>query len=322
MPLVIQRAGHKAMRYWVERRATDAYFISADTLDGFYGEQAIIARLAGMRRLGENGTRVHIVGFSWGHSSQAVVQALHDIPNVRFSARDPISFERFQSQTGLPVQRGSDIAYLVSQITPPAAELVAQIDKWRASGLAVVGLTPNGLWQGRLPHMHESLSRFMQHRRMRDAAFVLVPHDRRPAQEDYSLCVQIKAGAGPAASGRIIVADLHSYAAGRGILASVDLHLSGRMHAGISAMSVTTPAVMISVQEKMLGVLQDAGQDDLAVSPERLADTDQFVTDTLAVLAGAPARRTALAGRVAGLRANALSGLLGPDVASAIPGSR
>lgn len=313
VPMAPRRAANKATELYVERRATEVYALFADVLDGFYGERSVLAKLAHLQGLGLRGTRLHLVGFSWENGSPSIVEALRGLPNARFSTRDPISTERFHADTGLPVQRGADLAYLVPQVRAAPAQIASQVANWRQQGMSVLGITPNALWRQRAPGMFDGLVALVNHPEMRDVGFVLVPHDRRDNQDDHLFAEQILA-ASPSAASRIVLPEVPDFPASRGLLQLVDVHLAGRMHSGISAMSVTTPALMISLQQKMLGILEDAGQDGSAVSPDQIPDTEEFVGVVRAALAGFATRQEALAGNLPAIRRRALSGLLGTAV--------
>ena len=313
LPVKVRKSVNTAVRAAAQRLAVDIYLPSTDVLDGFYGATALLARLTALRRIAERGTRLHFVGFSWEGAPTSITDALRTLPNARFSARDEHSREFFSAQTRLQCGLGSDLAYLVSPFQKPTFSTVERLSRWREQGLKIVGLTPNALWSERYPGIVSSLARLVRHRDMADVAFVFVPHDSRPGQSDVLLSEQILDEAGTRHDSRVMIPAVPSFLSSRGILGQVDVHVAGRMHSGIAAMSMGTPAIMISLQDKVLGVLANAKQADLAISRDHAADTDSLAALVGRTLQQASDRRLALTEELPRLRSSALKGLVGPE---------
>lgn len=312
----IRSATNRVRRAFAERLANDIYVPSTDILDGFYGEQVMLDRLEHLSRLSNRGTRVHFIGFSWNSAPPSVIDALRGVPEARFSTRDALSHDRFQTDTGLIADQGSDLAYLVNQHEPPPAETTALLSTWRDSGRQIVGITPNALWSTRYPQLNRSLAEMITHPALQEACFVLVPHDSRAGQDDHALARSISNIAGRGVADRVIVFKTRSYLSGRGVLALVDLHVAGRMHSGISAMSMGTPAIMLSLQDKVLGVLADANQQGMSISPGDAESTENLVKVVCDRLTETEARRESLNQQLASIRQRALMGLTGNDEVS------
>lgn len=309
--LRVASALNRVRTYSLERWSGAIYVIGADVLDGTYGVEAMLARLQYLKRLAQRGARLNFVGFSWEAHNKEIVEALQGLPSVRFAARDGESQCRFESQTGLRADLGADLAFLVDSMQAPAEPDRAVIAEWRARGMAVVGLTPNGLWRHRYPSMETDLVRLLDHPGMADVGVVLVPHDRRSGQDDGAFAAEIQARVTNGATGRVLLSRIDSFPASRGILSLVDLHIAGRMHSGISSLSVGTPAIMLAFQKKAQGILADAGMEHSALDPRHLPETESVVRLIRCAIRDAPMRRQVLKERLPSIRNRALSGLSG-----------
>lgn len=311
-PIRLRSAVNKAVVAAVASVARDVILPSTDILDGFYGPVEAVARLDAVVKMFSGATRLHFVGFSWERSHRVVIDFLRGLDRATFAARDAASCARFASDTRLPVMHGADLALLVDAVIPPPAPIAEAISGWRAEGRRIVAVTPNGLWHQAYPDLVTRLTETLVHPALEDAAVLLVPHDHRRGQEDAVVAERVISEIdGRLPAGRLAIAQVRSFPASRGVLALADVQLAGRMHAGIAALSVGTPAAFLAFQKKTRGVLADLGVEEAEVPPELLSDAAAAANLLSAMIEGRAAFWPRISGAVSKARRRARVTLLG-----------
>jgi polysaccharide pyruvyl transferase WcaK-like protein len=294
-----------AARVAARRLSADLLVPGTDSLDGTYSQQRQLDRIALARTIAARGGRARFVGFSWERSDERIIEALRSVPDARFAVRDEPSLQRFVADTNLGEQTtlGGDLAYLVNASVTPAPGLVDWVQQWRDRGLAVVTVTPNGLWtrhdDGQLRVLSEAIRKLSA-----DVAFVLVPHDSRPTQSDLNAAHSVAAAlSGSVAQAKTCVFPARGFAEARAAIGLAELHVAGRMHSAISAWSQGRPALVYGYQHKALGQAQAVCQPDALLAPE--SSSDLIAEKTTEMLREAPERARRVTEAVKIVRARA-----------------
>lgn len=289
--------------------ARDVLVPGTDSLDGTYSPRRQLDRIALAQAVADRGGRVSFVGFSWERSDPDIIEALRQVLNARFILRDEASLERFMLDTGLGERAtlGADLAYLVGASGTAPLDLVRRVRHWRDEGLAVVTVTPNGLWtrsdEGRLAALSAAITELSD-----TAAFVLVPHDARRGQSDLAAARSVEALLpAMAVRKRVSIFPARGYVEARAAIRLADVHIAGRMHSAISAWSQHRPALVFGYQHKALGQAEGVGQSDALIAPD--SPPELLADRVLVMLREVGVREARIAAAVKGLRARASVGI-------------
>lgn len=249
--------------------------IGADIIDGLYGSH-IPRMIAEFCTAGANfGAGAVITNFSWRKTSDpAVVSILKSLPSsVLLVARDPLSQQRAQSDTHRTIGLNADLAFQMRPVTSP---LTDQLDEWcdrqRRKGKTIVGLSLNA-WP-----VLESIDTFTTRvlellvaGLPRESAVVPVVHDYRGTPTDRDLTARVvellsKNGYDCAPLLALSAAEVKQ------ICASLDLLVSGRMHAAIAALGAGTPVMVLGYADKAEGLLSYFGLEQRVIGVDRIMD--------------------------------------------------
>ena len=276
--------------------------VGADIMDGAYNVRAS-SRRADVASLARNvGVDARILGFSWnGHANAGVRRSLARAGRMgtRLQLRDPISSERARADAFTNVIDVADCVFAAHTssaraateylgATPPPYAVV------NASALVGRGFDQTTEYAGIITALLEAGLRV-----------VLLPHVVRQSGDDAAACQavfdRLADQSGGADSRVILVNRLLAPAEVRGLCAGADIVLTGRMHLAVQAMYHAVPAVALSTQGKVAGMMRLFGTQELCVEPgARLAE--RMIPVALAVLGDRERYRDHLAKRLPEVR--------------------
>lgn len=243
--------------------ASSLSVVGADLMDGGYGYRgaSALARTAELAR--RRGLPSRVLGFSWNASPdprarRALRRAAR--AGVQLMLRDPVSAARARADGLTGVTEAADTVFSATRIdVRSAAEVVGADQEY-----AVVNVS--GLVHARRD-LVDPFSTLVAHLRRRGLRVVLLPHVRRPGGDDVAVCRQVAAGfAGD--DGVRLVDGIWLPEQVRGLVDGAHLVLTGRMHLAIMALSRGVPAVCLSTQGKVEGLMDLFGTGHLSVEPD------------------------------------------------------
>jgi polysaccharide pyruvyl transferase WcaK-like protein len=271
--------------------------VGADAMDGAYDVRASVRRADVATLARRLGLDARILGFSWNGKAhpgarRALVRAGR--AGVLLLVRDPVSAERARAD-GLPrVTEVADAVFSARTVSSrPVTEYLGA-----APGPYVV-VNASGLVARSVDQVTEYAGIV---RSCLDAglAVVLLPHVLRSSSSDLTAC---RALLERVDDPRVILIERQlAPAEVRGLCAGARFVLAGRMHLAIQALWSAVPAITISTQGKVEGLMRLLGTETLCVDPAHgLADrVHPLISD---VLARRDWYRTQIAGRLPDVRA-------------------
>lgn len=268
-------------RYWriVQelRRAHRLYVFGADIMDGTYGVANSLVRFRTIELARQMGVDAEILPFSINDGVPAIIQ--DEIVSMgmrgRIVVRDADSYERMKTIAGgAKIVRSCDIAFLgpspgerwVSRFDEAHAKWLAEVN---ASGRKIVAVCPNAIQAKRVGldlYVKEFGELLSSLRRRANVSLVFLHHDTRGQCEgmsdrDVSKAIYDRYG--------IVGIDFIPQVVQNGVsikayLRDASFSLTGRMHLGISGMTLGVPMLGICYQGKFEGVQRLVG-----LNPER-----------------------------------------------------
>ncbi|MEJ5912986.1 polysaccharide pyruvyl transferase family protein [Pseudokineococcus sp. 1T1Z-3] len=239
--------------------------VGADLMDGGYGHRpashlAFLVDVAARR-----GLPSRVLGFSWSATPhRACVRALARAGHrgTRLLARDPQSAQRMRD-AGM-----SGVEDVVDTVFSAADDLDPSLTDGLLDGAGdapVVVVNASGLVGARMEQLGDYVVA-VEHLRRRGALVVLLPHVQRPGGDDVAE-VRRLADRFAGDPGVLLVDGLPHPAQVRGLVDRADAVLTGRMHLAVMALSRGVPAVCLSTQGKVDGLMEVFGTPTLSVPP-------------------------------------------------------
>ncbi len=271
-------------------RIEQLYLNGADVLDGKYSVERSLKRLSVVAHAARCNVPCTITGFSLNeHVPDAIVRAFDEMPSsVRFCLRDPDSLARFNQRTKHVGVQVADLAFMVPPKSLVGDPYVRRIHDLAGSGRPVVALTPNlhcvSAEGSSLERRALCLDYFKQVaaalRRDHDCVFLLLPHDSRGPNADHILCSELSSRLAVDHVPHVTVPPPREPAYVKGLVSHCQLVITGRMHCGIAALGVGTPALLVDYQGKVKGLEQYF---DMQLSVKLTTDVGTSVRETVAL---------------------------------------
>lgn len=271
--------------------------VGADAMDGAYDVRASVRRADVATLARRIGIDARILGFSWNGEAhpgarRALVRAGR--AGVLLLVRDPISAARARAD-GLPrVTEVADAVFSARTVsTRPVTEYLGA-----APGPYVI-VNASGLVARSVDQVTEYAGII---RSLLDAGLtvVLLPHVLRSSSSDLTACRTLLERVDDP---RVLLIERQlAPAEVRGLCAGARFVLAGRMHLAIQALWSAVPAITLSTQGKVEGLMQLLGTETLCIDPAQgLADRVQPLIHD--VLARRDWFRAQIAGRLPAVRA-------------------
>lgn len=239
--------------------------VGADIMDGAYNVRASVRRATLARLAAATGVDTRVLGFSWnGHAAPAARRALARAAGagVRLLLRDPISAERAREDGLCNVQPVADTVFAAASSSDTVADSLLGSSTDLVAVLNASGLVGRSIDQ--VPAYVEIIAAL----RARGLTVVLLPHVVRSSADDLVACRAIF-DAVPADPHVILIDRIVAPAEVRGLCARASLVLTGRMHLAIQALWSGRPAITLSTQGKVEGLMRLFDTAYLCVEPGR-----------------------------------------------------
>ncbi|MCY7405470.1 MAG: oligosaccharide flippase family protein [Cryobacterium sp.] len=276
--------------------------VGADIMDGAYSVRAS-SRRADVASLARSvGVDARILGFSWnGHANAGVRRSLARAGRMgtRLQLRDPISSERARADGFKNVVDVADSVFAAQTSSGVAA---TEYLGTRPQPYAVVNASA---LVGRSFDQTTEYASIVTALVQAGLTVVLLPHVVRHSGDDAAACRAVfdrLADQTDGVDSRVVLVNrLLAPAEVRGLCAGADIVLAGRMHLAVQAMFHAVPAVALSTQGKVAGMMRLFDTQELCVEPGvRLAE--RMIPVALTVLGDRERYRDHLAERLPEIR--------------------
>lgn len=271
--------------------------VGADIMDGAYNVRASARRSDAATLATTVGVDARILGFSWnGHANRGSRLALARAGKhgVRLLLRDPVSAARARAD-GL--QNVTEVADSVFAARTSSSNVLTELLGTPAPPYAVVNAS--GL-VGRSMDQVTEYATIVRWLLDQGLTVVLLPHVVRDSADDATACRAVHARVDDP---RVILVDrILEPAEVRGLCAEAKLVLTGRMHLAIQSMWNTVPAITLSTQGKVEGLMRLFDTDSLCVSPGA-GLADRVLPLAADLLANRDRYRAGIAARLPSVRA-------------------
>lgn len=268
LPALLYRVDAAHRRDIVRLRALLADAVSfsvvgADIMDGRYSPRGSVNRSNVAELAAIAGVDSRILGFSWNGAARpaarrALVRASR--AGVRVLLRDPLSAERARRDGVQHVHEVADIVFTARTVD---AGIVSEVLPDGATGpVAIVNVS--GLVAKKVGQLDE-YARVIEHLRASGTRIVLLPHVLRAGADDLDACRSLLRKVGP--EGITLVERVLRPAEVRGLCSAASFVVTGRMHLAIMAMMNGKPAITLSTQGKVEGLMRLLGVPELSVEP-------------------------------------------------------
>jgi PST family polysaccharide transporter len=254
--------------------------VGADIMDGAYSVRAS-SRRADVASLARSvGVDARILGFSWnGNANGGVRRSLARAGRLgtRLQLRDPVSAARARSAGFANVIDVADAVFAARTSS------VAAATEYLGPTPAAFALVNASALVGRKFDQTTEYARIV--RALLDAGLlvVLLPHVVRHSGDDAAACrAVLDRFSGD--SRVILVNRLLAPAEVRGLCAGADIVLTGRMHLAVQALLQNVPAVALSTQGKVAGMMQLFQMQELCIEPG-IGVADRMISVATTVLA-------------------------------------
>ncbi|WP_166788151.1 oligosaccharide flippase family protein [Cryobacterium glaciale] len=267
--------------------------VGADIMDGAYSVRAS-SRRADVASLARSvGVEARILGFSWnGQANTGVRRSLARAGRLgtRLQLRDPISSARARADHLANIVDVADCVFAAHTSSALAAT------EYLGATPAPYAVVNASALVGRGFDQTTEYARIVTALLQAGLRVVLLPHVVRSSGDDAAACRAVfdrLAGA----DGVILVNRLLAPAEVRGLCAGAEIVLTGRMHLAVQAMFHTVPAVALSTQGKVAGLMRLFDTQELCVEPG-LGLAERMIPVALGVLADRKRYRDRLAERL------------------------
>ncbi|WP_158251909.1 oligosaccharide flippase family protein [Cryobacterium sp. M15] len=278
-------------------RALSLTVIGADIMDGAYSVRAS-ARRADVASLARSvGVQARILGFSWnGHANVGVRRSLARAGRMgtRLQLRDPTSSERARTDRFHTVV---DVADAVFAARTSCA--LAKTEYLGATPARYAVVNASAL-VGRSFDQTTEYARIVTALLEAGLQVVLLPHVMRTSGDDMAACRAVFDRL-PITDEVILVNRLLTPAEVRGLCAGAEIVLTGRMHLAVQAMFHEVPAVALSTQGKVAGMMRLFDTQELCIEPGA-GLARRMIPVALSVLADRKRYRDRLAARLPEVR--------------------
>lgn len=235
--------------------------LGGDDLSEYYKSWTIIFDLYRFKSLSRF-TKVVLLGqtigpfYSW--RKQLIPYIFKDIT---IFLRDPLSYDYLNKLGLTDIHSSTDLAFLE---LPHQKEGTKVLSKYKLQNKQYITLVPSGLWkhytdnlEAYLDGWQETITMLLADTKLRDASVVIHAHVIAPKKVDDRVIIEKLLKRIPKKDHNRIIAvtdELLPYEA-RTILGNGILTITGRMHAAVSTLQMTVPAVALSYSVKYKGVI-------------------------------------------------------------------
>lgn len=241
--------------------------IGADIMDGTYDLREALLRFDLLRFAVILGAQASVMGFSWsGHAHGRAVRAAKVLADrVDLCVRDPHSANRMSADG---VGRLREVADVVFSLVPTVIAEGA-VHEWirtqRMREKKVVVINVSGLLDHRFG-ITQKMGELVTSVRSAGHAVLLLPHVIRSGDDDLAASRKLPLPVG--GEDLFVIEHLLSPSEVASITQEADVVVTGRMHLAIIAIGAGTPAIVMSSQGKVSGLLERVGTPELEIDPQ------------------------------------------------------
>ena len=238
--------------------------VGADIMDGRYCLRASIARSRMAALAAELGVPAAVLGFSW--STQPKRRAVRAIAKASRSGvvlygRDPATLRRLHGM-GLKPHAAADVVFTIgSSDLPTARQLLTELGVSDRDDYVLINAS--GL-VGSASAQTAAYVDVVRGLAARGIIPILLPHVSRGGADDQH-ALDLLAGAIGTPVPRVRSIQLPDVI--RGLCSGATAVVTGRMHLGVMALRMGTPAVIVSTQGKVEGLVEMFGMPECCVEP-------------------------------------------------------
>jgi polysaccharide pyruvyl transferase WcaK-like protein len=257
--------------------------LGADVLDGHYGVDETLARLALLRLADAAGLETRVLGFSMNERpAEAACAALRETGTfASLFVRDPRSMSRLESH-GVPgLVPAADVAFLMrpDSASPSCLGPRAWIEEQRAAGRPVIAFAlsspvmAEAMRSGKADLLRDCVALIVALEQSHRASVLILPHDLRPgpAGLDDDVAIAYRVSALLEAEANPVPHYLHVTCNApevKGLVGLVDLAVTGRMHLAVAALGMAVPVVALEYQGKFDGMMQRFNLGQMVFAPQ------------------------------------------------------
>ena len=241
--------------------------VGADIMDGAYSARGSVRRANLACLAAETGVLTQILGFSWNsRPHRGAVTALRraNRAGTRLLLRDPVSANRARADGFTGVAEVADAVFAATTVSP-----AIRTSLLGSSPVPYVIVNASGL-TSRSMDQDAEYATIVDWLRNAGYTVVLLPHVIRQSADDEQACREVfqrTCGGASEPSKLILVDRLLDPSEVRGLCAGASFVVTGRMHLAIHSLVSCVPAITVSTQGKVDGLLQLVGIPWLSVSP-------------------------------------------------------
>ncbi|MAE22003.1 MAG: hypothetical protein CMK92_06180 [Pseudomonas sp.] len=249
-------------KFWsILRRSNRLYVVGADVMDGGYNVHASVMRSAIAEFAAKKGVPTRVLGFSWSNSPD--VNALKSIASaasrgVTLFARDPVSYERLVTSKVEGVVLSSDTVFSNQNLNEDGIDDLITF----CQGKKIAIVNASGLVSKSIDQLSEYKT-IISHLKSLGFTVVLLPHVIREGANDLDICSTIYRSVNDV----YLVDRLLTPDQVRRIVSEAVLVVTGRMHLSIISLSRGVPAIVLSTQGKVDGLMEYFDTRELSIEP-------------------------------------------------------
>lgn len=245
--------------------------MGADGMDGSYDPSFSAAQLMVLDIAARTGADCYITGFSISKIFHPdVVDIFGKIDSsIHINLRDPLSLERFETETGRKANQVADVAFLLKpETTPLVQKLIQYINIKKDVGKTTIivnfhplllELTERGNFEELIKCFSSTLIDVSQRI---NTSIILLSHDNRGESSDFIALKPLYDIIKIYLKDDVIFIEEQLVASEiKALVGSVDMVISGRMHLMIASLGSGTPVLGIDYKDKMEGLLTLLGLD-------------------------------------------------------------
>lgn len=237
-------------------------FVGADVVDGGYQRRSAAITWGLAAAAAGAGLDTRVLGFSWKSDVDSVTRALAASAasaGAKLLARDPHSASRLDKDGVAPVTLTADGVFTLPSVTATADDLTDRTKR--------VIVNVSGLIQSRVD-LSSDYQALLSELVARGYEVTLLPHVDNPGGSDTAACRAVLSKAEEAGLSEIaLVPDLLSPLEVKSLCQRADFVVTGRMHLSILALSVGVPALILSTQGKVSGLVEVIGHPEWCLEP-------------------------------------------------------
>lgn len=247
-------------------RASAAWVIGADVMDGGYSERGSLHTWYLMRSMALTRFPVRVLGFSWkARVSMPVRRAARRAAQagvINF-LRDPVSKARFDISTGTIGVESADIVFTHREVAalPRSADTLTEFIR-RAGPLSLLNISA---LVGSKIDQREEVKRIALALLDSGHSVLVLPHVQSDSADDYQEALRT---VGDIDHPQLLIhGTLLAPAQEAWIIRHARLVVTGRMHLSILGMKAGVPSMVLATQGKVEGLMRLVGHPEWAVEP-------------------------------------------------------